>query len=165
MKNHKTILLLLIVNLIVAPSLRAQATTLPPLSDYVTAFQTENNKPDPTEIAYFANRSAVLLQLVGAYFTQKATDESDKLKGANISKMAETFSAVGILFDTNINKKSEDIIIEQRKIFLDFYSLEMKRGKLSHNTIFAEQIGLDFKLAMEYHPAFKEILESIKKNK
>jgi hypothetical protein len=159
MKNHKTIFLLLVLNLGAATGLFAHDTSLPPLSNYTTALDPGNKSPDQTEIAYFANRSAILLKLVCAYLSEGGTTTKQYVE--KYGKMAEIYERVGLVISNKIYEKNPDFIKEQKKTFQDLYFAEMKRGRLSENTIFTKQIGLDLDLATKHYSTFKAFDKAI----
>jgi hypothetical protein len=115
--NRTTLLLAAVIGLL--PFSNAQSPVLPPLSDFVGF--SKSQKPDSTEIAYFANRGAILLRMVGECFKENAADDESKARVDRTFKMAEEMSFVGIFLDLNKNGKDKEFIKEQRDVFLKYY--------------------------------------------
>lgn len=157
MKPHRLLVWLILCNIAPTSVHAAQTEPLPPLANYAKSFRPDNKAPDPTELAYFANRSAVLLALLSSYSIENGNTDKDKENGNKFKKLAEVYEFVRIVLDTAVTKKSPEFVAEQKKVFADFYFSEFKRGKLATNTIFTKQVSDDFNTALKYYPMFESM--------
>lgn len=131
---------------------------LQPLSERVTEVTKAN--PDPTEIAYFGTRCGMLYIAIIGYLEndgERTAATRKKLQAA-----AETFLVIGEVFDTGINKKSAENVQAQRKLLLQYYMDEIKRGKLLNNSMFTPLIEGDFDCSKKVFPLFQAIEKTLK---
>lgn len=101
------------------------------------------SKPDNSTIGFIGTRCGVLYMTISGYFASNAANDSDRKIAEDFFKRSEIFSFVGIFFDTNVNKKTNDAVKLQGDTLTQAYIAEMLSGKRLNNDVFTELIRAD----------------------
>jgi len=100
------------------------------------------NKLDPSELAYIGTRCGALYNVTATYFETNGSAK-DNATVKQLREQARDFMAVSLALNTNVNKMSEEAIVNQARSLSEHYFRLMSDGKRLNNNAFTPALVAD----------------------